>query len=145
MIDITTIKIRIGKIKNDGLVIHDAFIDKNDIVLLLVDYKDSNSFFWISSKQILASKVESYIDQLKAFEYEDSRSCNSSKLYTLPCLKKTRTVGMFLACLNCGVISGYREIFGSETIAQTSAFLLHLIDFSIVWPKVIFYKTICNN
>lgn len=139
MIDITTIKTRIGKIKNEGLVIHDAFIDKNDILLLLVDYKDSNSFFWISSKQILASKVESYIDQLKAFEYEHRRSCNSSKLYTLPCLKKTRTVGMFLACLNRGVISCYREIFGSETISQTSAFLLHLIDFSIVWPKVIFY------
>ncbi len=136
MIDISTIKPRIGNIKSDGLTIHDTFVDSNDILLILVDYLSSESHFWVTSKQILASKVESYIDQLKALEKHDDSTCNSSKLYTLPCLKKNRTVGMFLGCFNCGIISGYREIFGTETIAQAAAFLLNLIDFSVSWPKV---------
>ena len=43
---------------------------------------------------------------------------------------------MFIGCFNCGKINGYREIFGTETIAQAAAFLLNLIDNSVVWPKV---------
>jgi len=140
MIDISTIKPRIGRIKSDGLIIHDAFVDSNDNVLILVDYSSSESHFWVTSKQIMASKVENYIDQLKSFEKHDDSTCNSSKLYTLPCLKKTRTVGMFLGCFNCGIIAGYREIFGTETIAQAAAFLLNLIDYSVAWPKVSKYS-----
>jgi len=136
MIDISKITAKRGKIKNEGLTIHDTFVDKNDVLLLLVDYTEIMSHFWVTSKQIMASKIESYIEQLKDFQQHDKLTCNSSKLYTLPCLKKTRTVGMFLGCFNCGIINGYREIFGTETIAQAAAFLLNLIDNSVVWPKV---------
>jgi len=38
--------------------------------------------------------------------------CYSTKKFTLPCNKKTRTVGIFLAVYDCGLIASYKEIFG---------------------------------
>ena len=143
-IDLTTIKPKIGRIKSENLVIHDAFIDRHDTLLLLADYSDEMNevYFWVTSKQIMATKINSYIEQLKNFQKKDNEvTCNSSKIYTLPCVKKTRTVGVFLSCFNCGIISGYREIFGTETTAQIVAFLLFMIDNSKVWPNVNKYKT----
>ena len=104
-IDLDTISPKIGKIKKENLIIHDTFVDQNDNLLLLVDYSDLDSgFFWITRNQILSSKVENYIKQLKTFQDEDQSACNSSKLFPLPCEKKSRTVGIFLACYNCGPI-----------------------------------------
>lgn len=138
-IDLITIKPRIGRIKSENLIIYDAFIDRQDTLLLLVNYSDAINevYFWVTSKQIMATKINSYVEQLKTFQKKDNEiTCSSSKMYTLPCVKKTRTVGMFLSCYNCGIISGYREIFGSESTTQVVAFLLFLIDNSENWPKV---------
>jgi len=105
----------------------------------LVDYSDdlTGSFFWVTSNQIMATKVEDYIEQLKNFKKDVEPSCSSSKLFlTIPCVKKTRTVGMFLSCFNCVIIAGYREIFGSETTAQAVGLFLFMIDNTKKWPKV---------
>jgi len=138
LLDLNSIKPKIGRIKYESLVIHDSFVDRNDNVLLLVDYSDdtAGTFFWVTSNQITATKVETYIEQLKNFKKDVDPSCSSSKTYTLPCVKKTRTVGMFLSCFNCGIIAGYREIFGSETTAQAVALFLYMIDNTKNWPKV---------
>ena len=140
LFDLNTIKPKIGKIKNENLIIYDSFINQSDVLLLLVNYSNLNSDpFWVTSVQIQASKVDNYIDQLKAFQKDDkllSKECNSSKQYTLPCDKKTRTVGLFLGCFNCGIIVSYREIFGHETLAQAASFFLSIIDDSQIWPKV---------
>ena len=135
--DLDVIKPKVGKIKNLNLIIYDAFVDQSDRVLLLVNYSDTLSEpFWLTSSQILASKIDDYIEQLKRFEKNEDTSCHSSKMYALPCEKKARTVGVFLACSPCGVIIGFREIFGHETLAQTALFFMLLIDTSVVWPKV---------
>lgn len=117
-IDPEEIKITRGKIQNNNLVIHDAYVDRHDNVLLLVNYpgqmKDKNNFFWISNKQLAASKIEKYINQLKELlnlKSINNITCNSTKIYTLPCPKKARTVGIFLAVNNCGIIGSYKVIF----------------------------------
>lgn len=107
-----------GKIKQNDLQIHDAHIDQNDNLLLLVDYKNDldASFFWISSKQMSSARIESYSRNLEAFLHlksTDNLACNSTKIVTLPCDKKTRTVGIFLACFNCGLIASYKVIIYS--------------------------------
>lgn len=138
LVELKSIKTRVGRIKGENLTIYDAFLDRNDTLLLLVDYSNdlTETFFWVSSNQIISTKIENYIEQLKQFQLDQVSSCNSSKMYTLPCVKKTRTVGLFLSVYNCGIISGYREIFGYETTAQVVAFLLYLIDNSKQWTKV---------
>lgn len=140
--------IKRGKIRNESLIIHDAYIDAEDRILLLCDYNDcqkENSFFWVSSKQIQASKIENYIDQLKHLtDKNESISCNSSKKYTLPCNKKSRTVGVFLAVFNCGIICSYKEIFQHESINQVATFLLEIIEKSNFWPYFIVYDDACH-
>ena len=106
-------------LKKTGLVINDAWIDQNDNLLYLVNYQESyksiksEDFFWVSSKQLGAAKINEYNNQLQSSINNDIQNdiiCNSSKLYTLPCNKKCRTVGIFLACYNCGIIASYKVI-----------------------------------
>lgn len=64
LFDLNTIKPKIGKIKNENLIIYDSFINQSDVLLLLVNYSNLNSDpFWVTSVQIQASKVDNYIDQ----------------------------------------------------------------------------------
>ena len=146
VVALEAIKAKVGKIKSENLIIYDAFIDKNDTLLLLVNYSDSESeFFWVTQKQIKASKVVSYIEQLKMFEKPTNfNPCSSSKKYTLPCNKKARTVGMFLGVYNCGIIVSFKEIFHHETIAQAASFFMGIIDYCMKWPKVSIKKIKVN-
>ena len=64
-IDLNSIKPRVGQIKKENLIIYDSFIDKNDDLLLLVNYSNvKTDYFWVTKKQIQASKVDAYIEQL---------------------------------------------------------------------------------
>ncbi len=74
-------------------------------------------FFWVSAKQISSSKIIEYTNQLKEHEISNNNffnkndpDCNSSKLFTLPCEQKCRTVGIFLGVYNCGLIGSYKVI-----------------------------------
>ena len=141
-INLDEIKPRQGNIKKEGLIIYDAFVDLEDRLLLLVNYQDSNdhSLFWVSESQIKSSNVAAYIKQLENFETRDfDQACNSTKIYTLPCKKKARTVGMFLGCFNCGIIVSFKEIFSSETYPQAASFFMGMIsNFDLKdWPEKI--------
>lgn len=97
-----------------------------------------------TDKQIRQSKIDSFIELLHNFEYLDKHGCSSSKILTLPCLKKTRTVGIYLACFNCGIIAACREIFIFETLAQTANLFLDIINITKNFPKYIIYDIGCN-
>ena len=58
--------------------------------------------------------------------------------------KKNRTVVVFLACYNCGVIISYKEIFGHETIAQAAVFTMEIIQNVFIWPKTLIYDDGCS-
>ena len=112
-LNLEDISIKKGKIKDKNLKIHDAYIDQYDNLLFLVNYGENDvvSHFWITSKQITASKIENYSEQLKNIlniTSIDDLKCNSTKIFTLPCNKKTRTVGIWLACYTCGIIASYK-------------------------------------
>ncbi len=117
--------------------------------MFLVDYGESDNFldsyFWVTEAQICASEVRNYIEQLKNFLGPGERyECSSSKKFTLPCKKKTRTVGIFLAVYDCGLIASYKEIFGHETIKQATTFLLEIIENISTDPKMIIYDDACH-
>ena len=55
-------------------------------------------------------------------------------------------MGILLSIYNCGIISSYRTIYGSESISQTCGFLLDIIDFCPIecFPNYIAYDTACQ-
>ncbi|RNA29399.1 hypothetical protein BpHYR1_013236 [Brachionus plicatilis] len=55
-------------------------------------------------------------------------SCKTQKKFALPCEKKSRTVGEFLAVYNCGIICVFRKVFGAESLFQEACFLLDLYE-----------------
>lgn len=129
------------------MTVYDSYVDQDDNLLYLVDYNeeiiDKNNIFWVSYKQIQASKVASYLDQIKQLMNVD-QTCNSSKMLTLPCIKKNRTVGVFLGCYNCGIIASYKEIFCHETIAQAVVLSMQTIEYCEHWPRFLIYDDGCT-
>lgn len=145
MINIEEIKPRLGRMKNKGLVIHDIFINQDDINLFLVDYEDShqNSWFWATEKQIQSVNVKAYLEQISKFKDEYDTIFRNCKATYAPCYKKSRTVGIFLACYNCGIIANYKEIFQHESIAQAASFIMDTITYSEKWPNILIYDDGC--
>jgi len=65
--------------------------------------------------------------------YKEKSDCNNSKKFTLPCNKKTRTVSIFSAVYDCGLIASYKEIFCYESVKQATTFLLETLDKILMW------------
>jgi hypothetical protein len=55
-------------------------------------------------------------------------SCNTDKTSCFSCDMKCRTRGIQLGINNCGVIVGYRELFGSESSSQVALMYLDICD-----------------
>ena len=54
--------------------------------------------------------------------------CNTDKTITHACDVKVKTRGILLALSNCGIIVGYRELYGSESITQFANMYLDMVD-----------------
>ena len=106
--------------------------------MYLVDCSD-NSPFWATENQIPNSILKSFLTESQ----KNNISCKTLKSFALPCDKKSRTVGEFLAVYNCGIICGFREIFGSETLVQTACFLMEVYDNIEQKPLYIGYDDGC--
>ena len=58
---------------------------------------------------------------------------------------KSRTRGVALAALNCGIIVGYRELYNAESLSQIALFSLDLIEhFSYKLPEYFTYDDGCH-
>ena len=54
--------------------------------------------------------------------------CNTIKIGTTSCDVKEKTRGILLMIASCGVIIGYREIYGSESITQVANMYLDIVE-----------------
>ena len=54
--------------------------------------------------------------------------CNTDKTVSHTCDVKVKTRGILLALSNCGIIVGYRELYGSESITQVANMYLDMVD-----------------
>lgn len=138
--NIDNIKPNTGKPEHEKLKIYDCFINKNEKVLYLVGYEQFLPF-WASENQ-LSKEAREQFDRKNNFG--EGIDCKTLKCLSYPCDKKTRTVGEFLAVYNCGIICGFREIFGSESLVQTALFTLDLFDNVLSHPNIITYDDGCH-
>ncbi|CAF1017018.1 unnamed protein product [Brachionus calyciflorus] len=129
-----------GRLEGKNLKIHDSFIDHNENLFYLVNY-DYEDPFWAGEKQIPHSVIDNFLSNLKRDIID---SCNSMKKFTLPCEKKNRTVGVFLATFNCGIVCGFKEILKKETLIQTLNFCLELTENLEKCPRYFTYDDACH-
>jgi hypothetical protein len=68
---------------------------------------------------------------------------NNDKTITHTCDVKVKTRGILLALSNCGIILGYRELYGSESVTQVANMYLDIVD--LFQRKINFYYIIQIN
>ena len=60
--------------------------------------------------------------------YSELRSCNTEKSQYYSCEVKCKTRGVIIAASNCGLVLGWREIYGAESCTQVALFYLNLAN-----------------
>jgi len=71
-------------------------------------------------------------------------SCNTNKHFCTPYLKKSRTKGLLISAYNCGIINGYRELYGSESISQVVLYYLDILSIVQKQPEIFLYDDACH-
>jgi hypothetical protein len=57
------------------------------------------------------------------------KTCNTDNAKVFSCDHRCKTHGILLAVFNCGIIIGYRELFGKESATQVALLYLDICDF----------------
>ncbi|RNA41726.1 hypothetical protein BpHYR1_044154 [Brachionus plicatilis] len=110
------------KLSKENLNIYDNFLSKNDQVMYLVDYSDKSPF-WATKKQIPNSILTSFLRDVHTY----NNSCKTLKTFALPCEKYQEL-----------------EIFGSETLVQSTCFLIDVYENIEQKPIYIGYDDGCH-
>lgn len=155
------VPIRLSTIKEAGCFIkkrkikkiHDVYCldeEKEENILYLVESEGcyENSLYWVREthipKELLQMFIKEQDSKLNINVYNDI-SCNTNKHFKMPYVKKTKTRGVLIAASNCGIVTGYREIFGCESISQVVLFYLDLIEESKNnLPDIFIYDDACH-
>jgi hypothetical protein len=124
----------------DAICIHDCYRkvkknskkDEDDELLYLTEVNSSErKYLWVREEDVPAEMLrefqEKYNSRLQV-ALNNGVSCYSNVDFKQFIGFKEQTVGVLISIYNCGVVSGYREIFGSESLSQASLFLMDLID-----------------
>ena len=112
--------------------IYDSYIDIDDKehFLCLTNGCDKN-LVWLDKVDVHPRLIDDFRQSKKDTLNRDKfTSCNTdkdSKFYT--CNFKVRTRGIVIAAFNCGIILGFREIFGAESLSQVAQFYLDLCSY----------------
>lgn len=109
------------KFSNVDLILHDCFVNKEDLILYLVSQKEE--LFWCEEQYLPRYLLdEFFIRYSRKICEKNPHSCRVNKEIQIPCIKKCRTTGVLLSVYNCGIVSGYREIFAAESLTQVGIF-----------------------
>ena len=57
-----------------------------------------------------------------------SQTCNTVKSQFYTCESKNKTRGVVIASSNCGIVLGWREIYGAESCTQVALFYLNITN-----------------
>ena len=81
---------------------------------------------WFSANDVPSDIKAAYISKLRPAE--ESTQCNTIKISVTSCPVKVKTRAILLMIACCGVIVGYREIYGSESITQVANMYLDVVE-----------------
>jgi hypothetical protein len=100
-------------------------------ILYLVETSEARKpLCWVRKEIIDKAMLKEFSEnQLRNTEKEafEDISCKTNKHFGIPFENKKRTRGLLISAYNCGIVNGYREIFGSESVRQVVLFYLDLI------------------
>lgn len=110
---------------NDKIVLlYDSYVNHKDQELFLCKTKVTD-LKWFR-KEVVPHDLLANYNQKKIKESTISTTCNTDKSSIFSCEMKCKTRGIQLACGNCGIILGYRELFGAESCTQVAQMYLDL-------------------
>ena len=107
-------------------------VNDEEIFLCKISSKNAeknNTYTWFKSDHVPRSlinifkqKFDTNFENNKKKEDDHTYKTDKGKVYS--CDLKTRTCGIQVLCSNCGVILGFKELFGSESYTQVASMLL---------------------
>ncbi len=105
----------------------------------------SNEQKWFLAQDVPESIRDEYMNKVRSPVNECV--CNTHKINTTSCDVKVKTREILSILSNCGVIVGYREIYGSESITQVANLYLNIADLfqsKILQPLAFKYFNVLN-
>lgn len=103
---------------------------------------ENKDFTFVNQKMIEdKSLIEEFHTNLQ--EFPNDLMCETAKGFK-EFSYKTRTRGVVIGAVNCGIIIGFRELYYSESINQIVLFCLDLISFANQMPSFIGYDDGCH-
>ena len=103
---------------------HASYVTQNDDELFVcksLNYEQR----WYKKEDIPTEML----DNFRKFKNSlNNPSCNTDKTNTFSCGLKCKTRGLQLACSNCGIIIGFRELYGSESLTQVALMALEIYE-----------------
>ena len=99
---------------------------------------------WFAANDVPCDIKGAYISKVRPSEYLNQ--CNIIKISITSCEVKVKTRGILLMIASCGVIVGYREICGSESITQEANMYLDMVElFKIIKFYFILFNYLESN
>ena len=106
------------------VLIYDSHINHKDVELFLCLTNRSDSK-WFKADYIGKDVLEIYKSKAMS-ENQLIKTCNTDKSKIFACNMKCKTRGILLGCSPCGIILGFRELYGSESCSQVAQMYLDL-------------------
>jgi len=131
----------------DTIVDHDNDNEENVLYLVESEVEYLDSFYWLKKQYLPIDIYSEFIKELNAREnldIYDEISCNTNKHFCTPYTKKSRTKGLLISAYNCGIVNGYRELYGSESISQVTLYYLDIISSAQQQPEIFLYDDACH-
>ncbi len=100
-------------------------MDSNEEELFLCEIEDGQ-LAWFVASDLPQEMLEDFKGSKPPEDAEPT--CNTSKDTQYKCNLKSRTRGLQIACTNCGVMLGFREMFCSESSNQVAMLYLDLME-----------------
>ena len=136
---IKTLHVKKSEVKN----VFDCFYDQSGKLIYLVQTQN-DTLVWVDERSIYKEQLNNFISKKNKSDENQELSCNTDKSKGV-CDFKSRTKGTVLSVYNCGIVTGYREIFGSESCSQILLFYLDIGEYMrIPYPKFLIYDDACH-
>lgn len=120
--------------------IYDSFVDIDEKEIFLCQ-TSTNERLWFRKHDISKTVLDKFLkrknanDQYKRQQLAtvidtSEKICNVDKTDAFTCELKCRTRGLIIACNCCGIISGFKELFGAESLTQVALMLLEMKSYA---------------
>ena len=106
--------------------VHDSFVNLEDKEIFLCRIS-TGELKWFTKHDIPA-EVFLQFQKRNISECENNQFCQIDKSNMYSCLFKCKTRGLILAAFDCGIVLGWRDLYGAESLAQIAYMYLDILD-----------------